>query len=84
MSCSDNRPGFGEVEESAEISTAVRAKVPPWGQEVWIQNVPSRPIISALRAPATSAATGLARATKLSFHCSRAWWCSAREAWVRA
>ena len=74
MSCSDNRPGFGEVEESAEISTAVRAKVPPWGQEVWIQNVPSRPIISALRAPATSAATGLARATKLSFHCSRAWW----------
>ncbi|MCY1248167.1 hypothetical protein D9M72_615650 [compost metagenome] len=84
VSCSDRRLGSGEAEESAAISTEVRAKVAPLGQEVAIQKIQPASTSSAQRNPATAAATALALGVKRSFHCSRSCLCAASEAWVRA
>ncbi|MNE69380.1 hypothetical protein D3C80_1651000 [compost metagenome] len=76
--------GFGEADESAAISTEVRAKVAPLGHDVAIQKVPPANTSSAQRNPATAAARALALGVKRSFHCSRSCLSVASEAWVRA
>ncbi|MCY1510667.1 hypothetical protein D9M68_450550 [compost metagenome] len=82
--CNDRRRGLDEDDARAETMPMVMAKVPPLGQAVAIQNTLSSRISRLLRTPATAAATALARGRKFSFHCSRAWWSSSRDAWVWA